>query len=157
MTGAPGIRQIDANGKAASTASPSSARSLRSISPANPLHDLTRRHDQFRTQIRIWVKKYGARIAAPLRLVGKQALELELSRGAQWQGRRPGCAPMSVVTGPQASGSGGIGSSPRLTRSMIVAVSRRPTSIASSAQVSGRRSANTLDPRFWRSCAIHGS
>ena len=85
------------------------------------LHGLARRHDLSRTLIRIWVEKYEigafdedaegastiqeyeARIAALERLAGKQALELELLKGAQRQGRRPRSAPMSVVTGPQGS------------------------------------------------------
>ena len=87
------------------------------------LHGLARRHDLSRTLIRIWVDKYEAgafdedaeaadtiqeyeaRIAALERLVGKQALELEFLKGAQRQGRQPKSAPMSVVTGPQASPS----------------------------------------------------
>ncbi len=87
------------------------------------LHGLARHHDLSRTLIRIWVDKYEAgafdedaeaadtiqeyevRIAALERLVGKQALELEFLKGAQRQGRQPGSAPMSVVTGPQASPS----------------------------------------------------
>ena len=62
------------------------------------LHSLARRHDLSRNLIRIWVRKYEmgaldedtaaaellqeykARIAALERLVGKQALELELSQ-----------------------------------------------------------------------------
>ena len=51
------------------------------------------------------MQEYEARIAALERLVGKQALELEFLKGAQRQGRRPGSAPMSVITGPQASPS----------------------------------------------------
>ena len=86
-------------------------------------HGLARRHELSRTLIRIWVDKYEAgafdedaeaastiqeyeaRIAALERLVGKQALELEFLKGAQRQGRRPGSAPMSVITGPKASPS----------------------------------------------------
>ena len=87
------------------------------------LHGLARRHDLSRTLIRISVDKYEAgafdedaeaastiqeyeaRIAALERLVGKQALELEFLRRALRQGRRSRNAPMSVVTGPQASPS----------------------------------------------------
>ena len=87
------------------------------------LHGLARRHDLSRTLIRIWVDKYEAgafdedaeaadtiqeyeaRIAALERLVGKQALELDFLKGAQRQGRQPRSAPMSVITGPQASPS----------------------------------------------------
>ena len=86
-------------------------------------HGLARRHELSCTLIWIWVDKYEAgafdedaeaastiqeyeaRIAAFERLVGKQALELEFLKGAQWQGRLPRNAPMSVVTGPQASPS----------------------------------------------------
>ena len=63
-----------------------------------PLHSLARRHDLSRNLIRIWVRKYEAgaldedtaaaallqeyeaRIAALDQMVGKQALELELSQ-----------------------------------------------------------------------------
>ena len=87
------------------------------------LHGLACRYDLSRTLIRIWVdkyqagvfdeageaantiRKYEARIAALERLVGKQALELEFLRGARREGRRPGNAPISVVTGPKASPS----------------------------------------------------
>ena len=71
------------------------------------LHGLARRHDLSRTPIRVWVDKYeagafdedaevantiqeyAAQIAALERLVGKQALELELLKGARRQGRWP--------------------------------------------------------------------
>jgi transposase-like protein len=46
-----------------------------------PLHSLAKRHDLSRNLIRIWVRKYEARIAALERLVGKQALELEFLKG----------------------------------------------------------------------------
>lgn len=87
------------------------------------LHGLARRHDVSRNLIRIWVQKYEAgafeedaeaadllqeyeaRIAALERLVGKQALELEFLKGAQRRRPRPRSAPMSVITGPQASPS----------------------------------------------------
>ena len=87
------------------------------------LHGLVHRHDLSRNLTRIWVEKYEdgdfdedaeaaytvqeyePRIAALERLVGKQALELEFLKGVQRQGRRQGSAPMSVVTGPQASPS----------------------------------------------------
>ena len=82
------------------------------------LHGLARRHGLSRTPIRIWVDKYEAgafdedaeaadtiqeyeaRIAALERLVGKQDLELDFPKGAQRQGREPGSASMSVITGP---------------------------------------------------------
>ena len=51
------------------------------------------------------IQEYEARIAALERLVGKQALELEFLRGALQQERRPRNAPMSVITGPEASPS----------------------------------------------------
>jgi transposase len=87
------------------------------------LHGLAKRHDISRNLIRVWVDKYEAgafdedaraadlmqayeaRIAALERLVGKQALELEILKGAQRHGRRPPSAPMSVITGPAASPS----------------------------------------------------
>ena len=87
------------------------------------LHGLAKRHDLSRNLIRIWVEKYEAgsfdddaraadllqeyeaRIAALERLVGRQALELELLKGALRQGQRPRSEPMSVITGPTASPS----------------------------------------------------
>jgi transposase len=87
------------------------------------LHGLARRHDLSRNLIHIWIDKYEAgafdedahaadliqeyeaRIAALERLVGKQALELEFLKGARRHERRPGSAPMSVITGPTGSPS----------------------------------------------------
>jgi transposase len=87
------------------------------------LHGLVKRHDLSRNLIRVWVDKYEvgafdedaqaadmiqeyeARIAALERLVGKQALKLEFLKGAHRRGARPRGAPMSVITGPQASAS----------------------------------------------------
>jgi transposase len=87
------------------------------------LHGLAKRHDVSRNLIRIWVEKYEAgafdddaqaadliqayeaRIAALERLVGKQALELELLKGAQRFGPQPRSAPTSVIAGPAASPS----------------------------------------------------
>lgn len=83
------------------------------------LHGLAKRHDISRKLIRIWVEKYErgafdeeaqasdliqaheARIAAPERLVGKQAFELEFLKGAQQLGPRPRSAPTSVIAGPR--------------------------------------------------------
>ncbi len=85
------------------------------------LHALTKRHDISRQPVRIWVGKfeagaldedvqaadlmqeYEARIAALERLVGKQALELELLKGALKHAPRPRSATTSVITGPSAS------------------------------------------------------
>ena len=85
------------------------------------LHGLSRRHDISRQLIRIWVVKfesgaldedaqaadliqeYEARIAALERMVGRQALELELLKGALKNGPRPRSANTCVVTGPLAS------------------------------------------------------
>jgi len=86
------------------------------------LHGLARRHDVYRTLIRIWVQKYEAgefeedaaadllqqyeaRIAALERLVGKQALELEFLKGAVKSAPRPKSVTTSVVVGPGASAS----------------------------------------------------
>jgi transposase len=87
------------------------------------LHGLARRHDVYRTLIRIWVQKYEAgefeedaaaadllqryeaRIAALERLVGKQALELEFLKGAVKSAPRPKSVTTSVVVGPRASAS----------------------------------------------------
>ena len=88
-----------------------------------PLHGVACRHDLSRTLIRIRVDKYEAgafdegseaadtlqeyeaRIAAPERPVGKQALKPGFLEWAQRQGRQPRGAPMSVITGPKASPS----------------------------------------------------
>ncbi len=89
------------------------------------LHGLSQRHDISRQLFRIWVGKfetgaldedvqaadliqeYEARIAALERLVGKQALELDLLKGALKHAPRPKSAATSVVTGPSASPSAG--------------------------------------------------
>jgi transposase len=86
------------------------------------LHALGRRHDLSRNLIRIWVEKaeagsldqdmasaellseYEARIAALERLVGRQALEIEL-KGAQKSARSPRNVPTSAASGPAASRS----------------------------------------------------
>ena len=87
------------------------------------LHGLAKRHDLCRNLIRVWVAKYEAgafdddaraadliqayeaRIAALERLVGKQALELELLRGASASAARMRSVPTSVITGPTVSPS----------------------------------------------------
>ncbi|OKO87628.1 transposase [Bradyrhizobium sp. NAS80.1] len=87
------------------------------------LHGLAKRYDLSRTLVRIWVQKfeagaldedavaadlvgqYEARIAALERLVGKQALELELLKGALNSAPRPKSAPTSVIAGPPGSPS----------------------------------------------------
>src|SRR3954452_9486774 len=89
------------------------------------LHGLSQRHDISRQLIRIWVGKfeagalggggqaadliqeYEAKIAALERLIGRQALELELLKGALKHAPRPISATTSVVTGPAASRSAG--------------------------------------------------
>ena len=89
------------------------------------LHGLAKRHDISRQLIRIWVGKfesgafdedaqaadliqeYEAKIAALERMVGRQALELELLKGALKHAPRPRSATTSVVTGPVASASPG--------------------------------------------------
>ena len=85
------------------------------------LHGLSQRHDISRQLIRIWVGKFEAgaldedvqaadliqeyegRIAALERLVGKQALELELLKGALKHAPRPRSGTTCVVTGPPPS------------------------------------------------------
>ena len=85
------------------------------------LHGLSKRHDISRQLIRIWVGKfesgaldddvqaadliqeYEAKIAALERMVGRQALELELLKGALKHAPRLRSANTSVVTGPPAS------------------------------------------------------
>ena len=89
------------------------------------LHALSKRHDISRQLIRIWVGKfeagaldddvqaadliqeYEAKIAALERMVGRQALEIELLKGALKHAPRPRSASTSVVTGPAASPSKG--------------------------------------------------
>ena len=89
------------------------------------LHALDKRHDISRQLIRIWVGKfevgafdedvqaadliqeYEAKIAALERMVGRQALELELLKGALKHAPRPRSVTTSVVTGPSASASPG--------------------------------------------------
>src|ERR1700748_510332 len=89
------------------------------------LHALSRRHDVSRQLVRIWVGKFEAgaldedvqaadliqeceaKIAALERMVGRQALEIELLKGALKHAPRPNSAGASVVTGPTASRSGG--------------------------------------------------
>ena len=51
------------------------------------------------------IQEYEARIAALERLVGKQALELELLKGALKHAPRPKSATNSIITGPPASPS----------------------------------------------------
>ena len=87
------------------------------------LHALSKLHDILRQLIRIWVGKfeagaldedvqaahllqeYEAKIAALERMVGRQALEIELLKGALKHAPRPRSASTSVVTGPAASPS----------------------------------------------------
>ncbi len=89
------------------------------------LHGLSKRHDISRQLIRIWVCKfesgaldgdaqaadiiqeYEARIAALERMVGRQALELELLKGASRHAPRPRSETISVVTGRVVSPSPG--------------------------------------------------
>ena len=86
---------------------------------------MSKRHDISRQLIRIWVGKfeagaldddvqaadllqeYEAKIAALERMVGRQALEIEMLKGALKQAPRPKSATISVVTGPVASPPGG--------------------------------------------------
>ena len=53
------------------------------------------------------IQEYEARIAALERMVGRQALELELLKGALKHAPRPRSATTSIVTGPAASRSAG--------------------------------------------------
>jgi transposase len=87
------------------------------------LHRLAKRHDLSRNLIRIWVAKYEdgafdddtraadllqeyeAKIAALERMVGRQALEIELLKGALRNTPRPRSATTSVITGPAVSPS----------------------------------------------------
>lgn len=89
------------------------------------LHALGRRHDLSRNLIRIWIEKaeagaldqdmasaellteYEARIAALERLVGRQALEIELLKGGRKNAPSPRSGPTSAIVGPSASPSNG--------------------------------------------------
>ncbi len=89
------------------------------------LHTLSKRHDISRQLVRIWVSKfeagaldddvqaadllqeYEAKIAALEQMVGRQALELELLKGALRHYPRPRSATTSVVTDPAAFPSPG--------------------------------------------------
>ena len=89
------------------------------------LHALSRRHDISRQLIRIWVGKfeagaldddvqaadllqeYEAKIAVLERMVGRQALEIEMLKGALKHAPRPRSANASVITGPAVSRSAG--------------------------------------------------
>ncbi len=89
------------------------------------LHALSKRHDIARQLIRIWVGKfeagafnedeqaadllqeYEAKIAALERMVGRQALEIELLKGALKHIPRPRSATTSVVSGPAVSPAAG--------------------------------------------------
>src|ERR1700691_4202960 len=91
--------------------------------PGETLHGLSQRHDISRQLVRIWVSKYQAgaldddvqaadllqeyeaKIAALERMVGRQALEIELLKGALKHAPRPRSANTSVVTRPVASRS----------------------------------------------------
>jgi transposase len=85
------------------------------------LHALASRHDISRNLIRIWVRKfeagafdddaqaadllqdYEAKIAALERMVGRQALEIELLKAALKSAPRPRSASTSVIIRPMAS------------------------------------------------------
>ena len=84
------------------------------------LHALSKRHDISRQLIRIWggkfeagaldddvqaadlLQEYEAKIAAVERMVGRQALEIEMLKGALKQAPRLKSGTISVVTGPVA-------------------------------------------------------
>ena len=85
------------------------------------LHALAKRHDISRQLIRIWtakfeagsfdedaqaadlIQEYEAKIAALERMVGRQALELGLLKGALKHAPRPRNATTSVIAGPAVS------------------------------------------------------
>ncbi len=56
------------------------------------------------------IEEYEAKIAALERMAGRQALEIELLKGALKHIPRPRSASISVVTGPMASPSAGCAS-----------------------------------------------
>jgi transposase len=87
------------------------------------LHALSKRYDISRRLVRIWVGKfeavaldddvqaadliqaYEAKIAALERMVGRQALEIELLKGALKHAPLPKSGSISIVTNPMASPS----------------------------------------------------
>src|SRR5277367_1101571 len=87
------------------------------------LHALSKRHDISRQLIQIWVGKfeagaldddvqaadllqeYEAKIASLERMVGRQALEIEMLKGALKQAPRPKSGTTSVIAGPTVSPS----------------------------------------------------
>src|ERR1700748_2092175 len=89
------------------------------------LYGLSKRHDISRQLIRVWVQRYEAgaldedaqaadllqayetKIAALERMVGRQALEIEMLKGALKHAPQPRSANASVVTGPTVSRSAG--------------------------------------------------
>ena len=89
------------------------------------LHALPKQHEIARQLIRIWMGKfeagaldddvqaadllqeYEAKIAALERMVRRQALEIELLKGALKHAPRPRSANGSVITGPVVSPSAG--------------------------------------------------
>jgi transposase-like protein len=91
------------------------------LSGQETLHGLARRHDISRNLIRIWVERYQqgrfddeveaaelleeyeAKIAALERMVGRQALEIELLKKGLASSRPRTSATPSVVTGPAVS------------------------------------------------------
>ena len=100
------------------------ARLHRSLIAGETLYGLSKRHDISRQLIRVWVQKYEAgaldedaqaadllqgyeaKIAALERMVGRQALEIELPlKGALKNAPRPRSATTSVIVGPAASPS----------------------------------------------------
>jgi predicted dithiol-disulfide oxidoreductase (DUF899 family) len=89
------------------------------------LHALSKRHEISRQLIRIWkfeagaldddvraadlIQEYKAKIAALERMFGRQALEMELLKGALKHVPRPRSASTSIVTGPATSRSAEVG------------------------------------------------
>ena len=116
------------------------------------LHGLSQRHDISRQLIRIWVGKleagaldedvqaadliqeYEARIAALERLVGRQALEIELLKGALKHAPRLKGATTSVVIGHPEAHHPAISRSPRSpTASLRETICERLTSLRSAS------------------------
>ena len=110
------------------------------------LHALSKRHDISRQLIRIWVGKleagaldddvqaadliqeYEARIAALERLVGKQALELELLKGALKHAPRPKSATPPSSPAPWYPGQPGMRADGAVTFDVLRCATRRPGS-----------------------------
>jgi transposase len=125
LTPLPGFRRMEAMTKHRSHSVAFKRQVAEEFIAGETLHGLSKRHDISRQLIRIWVGKfeagaldedvqaadllqeYEAKIAALERMVGRQALEIELLKGVLKHAPQPRSATTSIVTGPVASRSVG--------------------------------------------------